>query len=118
MSVNAEVFLIIGLDVEPYLMDKFKDWKWTKEGEKYTDYRREEQIQFIEDGMNGLYTYFGYIVSNIDEMYGNYHKEIPEMPNDITSKVDNKLIELVNLGILKSDVLRQNLKTILFTHCS
>lgn len=118
MSVNAEVFLIIGLDVEPYLTDKFSDWEWTEEGEKLTYNHVEGQIQFIEDGMNGMYTYFGYIVSNIDEIYGNYYKEIPDITDDINTKVNNKLIELVNLGILKSDVLRQNLKTILFTHCS
>jgi hypothetical protein len=27
MSVNAEVYLIVGLDIEPFLTDKFEDWK-------------------------------------------------------------------------------------------
>lgn len=118
MSVNAEVYLIVGLDVEPYLTEKFDDWKWTEEGEKYTDYCTEGEVQFIEDGMCGTYTYFGYIVSNIDEVYESYKKEIDENADEIIIKIAKKILELVNLGILKEDVLEKDVKPILFTHCS
>ena len=39
MSVNKETFLIIGCDIKSCLSDRFEDWYWTKDGEKYYDYQ-------------------------------------------------------------------------------
>lgn len=118
MSVDAEAYLIVGLNVKPYLTEKFEDWKWTDDGEKFTDYCNEDNVQFIIDGMCGNYTYFGYIIGKIEEMYGNYSKEIDCNYALIPEKVNDNLIYLVHQGILKEEVLHQQLKMILFNHCS
>ena len=33
MSVNRNYYVIAGYDLTEFKTDKFKDWKWTEEGE-------------------------------------------------------------------------------------
>lgn len=54
MSVNCEIFLILGCDVDNYITEKYEEWRWSEEGERYTEYQTEGEMQFIEDGMCGI----------------------------------------------------------------
>lgn len=118
MSTNCEIFLILGCDVDNYITEKYEEWRWSEEGERYTEYQAEEEMQFIEDGMCGMYNYFGYIISNIEDFYGKCTKELS---NDVFNKRDDIIAELkklVDIGVLKEDVLNKELKLILFNHCT
>lgn len=118
MSVYSQIFLIIGCDVKDFVTEKYKEWRDSEEGERYTEYQTEEEMQFIEDGMCGMYNYFGYIISNIEDFYGECTKELS---NDVFNKRDDIIAELrklVDIGVLKEDVLNEEMKLILFNHCT
>lgn len=119
MSVNKEIFLIIGCDIKDYLSDKFKDWYWTKDGEKYHDYKTKGNIQIIDDGMSGIYTYFGYIIANFEDDYGNHCEEIDfKNIDEISVEVESELQELINREIMDKEKCKDlKMKVILFNHC-
>ena len=47
MSVESKYYAIVGYDLTGYETDKFKDWKWTDEGEKYTCNQVKDRIQIF-----------------------------------------------------------------------
>lgn len=116
MSISANVYLILGIDVQPYETDKYDEFMF--DDNEYSGSEVEGEIQFIEDGMNTNYNYFGYIVSDIDNFYGNYVKEIYFTISEKKDSVMNELKKLVDMGILKKEVLNEEPKLILFNHCS
>lgn len=118
MSVNKETFLIIGCDIKDCLTEKFEDWYWSKDGEKYHDYQRKGNIQIIDDGMSGQYTYFGYIVANFEDDYGKHCEEIDfKNIDEMSVEVEIELQKLINRGIVDKEKCKDlKTKVILFDH--
>jgi hypothetical protein len=67
MSIDKNYYAIAGFDLTPYKTDKFDDWKWEDENEKYFCYQRKGNIQLFDDPMSGSHLYLGYILGDGDE---------------------------------------------------
>lgn len=67
MGMEATHYTIIGYDLTGCKTNKFDDWRWTEEGERFFAYQSKGYIQFFDDGN---YLYFGYILSENSE-YGD-----------------------------------------------
>lgn len=117
MSVESSYYAIVGYDLTDCETDKFRAWRWTEEGEMYTCYQRKDKIQFFDDPMNGLHLYFGYILGCGD----CYEMDTAKVDlEDITNKVElvnNELMKLQDLGIIKKDI-SVRCQFIMFEECS
>lgn len=120
MSVSEEVFLIVGCDIKDCVTDKFEDWYWSDEGERYSCNAEKGHIHIIEDGMCGNYTYFGYIAANIKDHYSIVKEEIDIDNFNLRKKeVENGIKYLADIGVLdKNKINDLKIKMILFVHCS
>ena len=120
MSIKEENFLIIGCDIKDCLTDRFFDWCLSDEGDKYECYQKKGHIQIIDDGMCGHYTYIGYILANIEDIYSEVNEEIDINNFDKHKKdVEEHIRKLANACILdKNKIDDLEIKMILFTHCS
>ena len=67
MSINRSYYVIAGFDLTDYKTDKYDDWRWTEDGERYTTYQRKGYLQLFDDPMCGVYLYFGYVLAAGDE---------------------------------------------------
>lgn len=67
MSVNKNYYVIAGYDLTGCTTDKFEDWRWSDEGEKWFCYKRKGKIQMFDDPMCGDYLYLGFILAAGDE---------------------------------------------------
>lgn len=119
MSVSKEVFLIVGCDIKDCLTDRYKDWKWSEEGERYHCFQEEGEIQIIDDGMSGDYTYIGHIIAKIEDDYSNIQKEINvDAYNFYAPYVVNKIQYLANfIGVLDANKIKDlTINMVLFNH--
>lgn len=77
MSTRITNYLIYGFKLDSEFTDEF--WK-SENYDKYDSYsRKENEVRFLTDGMNGEYTYFGFI-KELDsdktvELNLNYNKQ-------------------------------------------
>lgn len=93
MSVESKYYAIVGYDLTGCETDKFKDWKWTDEGEKYTCNQVKDRIQIFYDPMSGMHLYLGYILGCGDQ----YETETTKINlKDINDKVDWCLTNLLS----------------------
>ena len=67
MSINKNYYVIAGFDLTKYKTDKFEDWKWEDENEKYFCYQSKGHIQLFYDPMSDIHLYLGYILGAGDE---------------------------------------------------
>ena len=67
MSIDRDYYLIAGYDLTAYKTDKYDDWCWTNDGERYRAYQKKGYIQFFDDPMGGYYLYFGYVLASGNE---------------------------------------------------
>lgn len=116
MSSTMCFYAIAGYDVTDYKTDKYDDWKWTDEGEKYICNQKKGNIQLF-DAMDGMYLLLGYIL----EYYDSYS---PDLTKIITKEVErqqqyvaHKLKELVDIGIISEDILKENPRYDIITFC-
>lgn len=118
MSVSKETFLIVGCDIKDRLTDKFEDWYWSEEGEKWHCFATEGNLQIIDDGMCGEYIYLGYIIASIEDDYSSFYKEIDSRHlSDYALEVMHGLQELIDFGVLNREECEDiGIKTILFKH--
>lgn len=116
MSVERRYYSIIGYDLTGCETDKFKDWKWTDEGEKYLCNQVKDEIQLFDDPMSGMHLYFGYILACEDE----YEAETVKRDiNDVIDKVElvtNAFVELQGLDVIQQDI-NPKCKFIMFEEC-
>lgn len=114
MGMEATHYTIIGYDLTAYKTDKFDNWKWTEDGEKFCNYQLKGNFQFFDDPTSGNYLYFGFILSENNE-YGDeksayfiedIHQRIPD--------VESKLKELIETGILSDDAHYEKIQFISF----
>lgn len=118
MSVERSYYLINGYDLTGAETDKFDDWKWTSEGEDYTNCQCREKIQLFDDPMSGTHLYLGYILAAGDQ-YGFETVKIDE-EEVIRSRgcVKEQLIKLQELGIITKDPkFKPKLELIMFEEC-
>lgn len=120
MSINKKTFLILGCDIKDCKTDKFEDWYWSEEGEKWQYYISEGNVQIINDGMNGKYMYLGYIIAMIEDDYSNYKKDIDDEYFGMYALKTMQLIKyLCDIEVLDEDKCQKLCtKEILFNHFS
>ena len=104
MSVESKYYAIVGYDLTGCETDKFKDWKWTEEGEKYTCNQVKDRIQIFYDPMSGMHLYLGYILG----CGGQYETETTKINlkdiNDKVGLVFDELVKLQDLGVIKKNL--------------
>ena len=116
MSVESSYYAIVGYDLTGYETDKFDDWKWTDEGEKYTCNQIADEIQFFYDPMNGLHLYFGYILGCGNQYEMDTVKVDLENVTNKVRLVAEELVKLQELDIIKKDI-AEKCQFIMFEEC-
>ena len=104
MSVESKYYAIVGYDLTGYETDKFKDWKWTDEGEKYTCNQVKDRIQIFHDPMSGMHLYLGYILGGGDQYETETTKINLKDINDKVGLVFDELVKLQDLGVIKKNL--------------
>lgn len=118
MSVYRNYYVIAGYDLTGMETDKFDDWKWTDDGEKYRCYQSKGHIQFFDDPMSGSYLYFGYILADGDQYDFSTTKFNVNDVNGVFGNVESELIKLIELGVIsKSPQLKPKYQIIAFEEC-
>ena len=119
MSVDRDYYVIAGYDLTDLDTDKFDDWKWTDEGEKYFCYQRKGYIQLFDDPMCGSYLYFGYVLANCGEYNPETTKFDADAANQVEKDVKSELVKLIDLGVISKDSsLKHEYKVIMFEQCT
>lgn len=116
MSIECNYYSIIGYDLIGCETDKFKNWKWTDEGEKYFCNQVKDEIQFFDDPMSECHLYFGYILACGDQ-YGV--ETVKRDINDVMNKlglVTDAFVKLKELGVIQKDTDRK-CQFIMFEEC-
>lgn len=104
MSIVKNYYVIAGYDLTEFKTDKFKDWKWTDEGEKYTCKQVKDEIQLFDDPMNNSHLYLGYILACGDEYEFETTKiDIGTDINYVSKYVAETLHELQEIGVISKD---------------
>ena len=65
--MNKNYYVIAGYDLTELKTDKFEDWRWTDDGEKWLCNQVKGRIQLFDDPMCGDYLYLGFILAAGDE---------------------------------------------------
>lgn len=119
MSISKNYYTIAGYDLTGWDTDKYEDWKWTDESEKYTCYQRKGQIQLFDDPMSGSYLYFGYVLAEGDEYEFNTTKFDAEIINQVKENVKGELTKLIDLGVISKDPkFKPKYEVIVFEECT
>lgn len=118
MSMESHYYVIAGYDLTGCGTDKFKNWKWTDEGEDYFCSQCKGEIQFFDDPMCGSFLYFGYVLTSGDEY--SFDTEMFEV-SDIEKcfgKVKSELVKLQKMGVItKEPNFNPVFKVIVFEEC-
>lgn len=116
MSVCSKYYVIAGCDLSGEETEKFKNWIYTEEGEKYTDYQRKGNIQFFTDPMNGSHLYFGYILA-AGNMY-DFNTSKIQVSDIIKIRVEimTLLSKMIDDGLIKSTFIPEY-QVIAFEEC-
>lgn len=119
MSINKNYYVIAGYDLTGWDTDKFKDWKWTDEGERYTCYQTKGEIQLFDNPMCGEHLYLGYVLASGDEYEFETAKfNIADIERQIPY-VKNKLFQLQEIGVISKDPhFKPEIKIIAFEECT
>ena len=119
MSISSEFYVIVGYDLTGCETEKYEDWEYTDEGEKYHCNQSKDKIQFFNDPMSGNYLYFGYILAE-GEVY-----EFETTKFDVDDiyqakiKVQEELMKLIISGVIKKDAyLKGKCQVIVFEEIS
>lgn len=114
MSMERNYYVIAGYDLTAYETEKFDDWKWTDEGEKYFLNQTKDNIQLFDDPMSGNYLYLGYILANGDEYDFETTKLDTEAVNNVKESVKNELYKLIELGVIDEEFKSEEYNIIIF----
>lgn len=118
MSMESNYYVIAGYDLTGNKTEKFKDWKWSDEGEDYINNQCKGEIQFFDDPMSGSYLYFGYVLANGDEYSFNTEMFNVSDIEQYSAKVKSELVKLQEMGIITKDPhFKPVLKVIVFEEC-
>ena len=118
MSMESHYYVIAGYDLTGNETDKFKDWKWSDDGEDYICNQCKGEIQFFDDPISNSYLYFGYVLASGDEY--SFDTEMFDV-SDIekcSGKVQSELVKLQELGVITKDpYFKPVFKVIVFEEC-
>ena len=103
MGMNRSTYVIAGYDLTGWDTDKYKDWKWTKEGEEYTCNQSKGKIQLFDDPMNGNYLYLGYILACGNDYNFDTTKFNPALIEHQEKYISMKLDWLKFIGVISKD---------------
>jgi hypothetical protein len=116
--MEKSYYVIAGFDLTGYDTDKFDDWKWTEEGEKYLNNQVGDEIQLFDDPMNGEHLYFGYILASGDEYDFETKSIYVNRIERLQQNVETELEKLKELGVISIDShLKPNYRIIVFEEC-
>lgn len=120
MSVEKNYYVIVGYDLTKYVTPKYEDWRWTPEGEEYTNQHTKGNIQIFDDPMDSSYLYLGYILAEGDEYYFKTAKWNPIMllSDEIKIAVTINLDDLITMGILSPEAYSADYQMIVFEECT
>ena len=122
MSIVKNYYVIAGYDLTGLDTDKFNDWKWTEDGEKYICNQVKEEIQLFYDPINGEHLYLGYILACGDEYEFETTKiDIGTDINYVSKYVSETLHELQEIGVISKDYEHKNrlkYQIIIFEECT
>lgn len=118
MSMEKNYYVIAGYDLTGWKTDKYDDWKWTEEGEKYLYYQSKGNIQLFDDPMSSSHLYLGYVLADGDEYEFNTTKFNVNNINGVFGNVKSELIKLIELGVIDiSPQLKPEYQIITFEEC-
>jgi hypothetical protein len=104
MSVNKNYYVIAGYDLTNLKTDKFEDWRWTDDGEKWLCYQVNGNIQLFDDPMCGDYLYLGFILAAGDEYdFKTTQFDIADI-NNAFGDTALALSLLQNKGVIESNI--------------
>lgn len=103
MSIVSNYYVIAGYDLTDMKTDKFCDWKWTDEGEKYTCNQAKGNIQLFDDPMSGCHLYLGHILASGDSYGYQTSKFKVDDINGIYGDVKAELVKLIEMGLITKD---------------
>ena len=116
--MERSYYVIAGYDLTGNETDKFKDWKWSDEGEDHICNQCKGEIQFFDDPMSNSYLYFGNVLASGDEY--SFDTEMFDV-SDIekcSGKVQSELVKLQELGVITKDpYFKPVFKVIVFEEC-
>lgn len=122
MSIVKNYYVIAGYDLTGLDTDKFNEWKWTEDGEKYTCNQVKEEIQLFYDPMNGEHLYLGYILACGNEYEFETTKiNIGTDINYVSQYASETLHELQEIGVISKDYEhkdRPKYQIIVFEECT
>lgn len=118
MSMESNYYVIAGYDLTGYSTNKYEEWKWTEEGEKYTCNQFNGEIQLFDDPMSDSHLYLGFILASGDEYrFKTTSFEISAIEK-FFGKVKSELIKLREIGVISKDPhLKPEFKIIVFEKC-
>lgn len=103
MSVRSDFYVIVGYDLTSCETERYKEWKYTDEGEKYHCNQFKDKIQFFDDPMSGNYLYFGYILAEGEVYEFETTKFDADDIYQAKIKVQGELLKLIKLGVIQED---------------
>lgn len=119
MSISRDYYVIAGYDLTGWETDKFEDWKWTDEGEKYFCNQTKGRIQLFDDPMNGDYLYFGYVLAKLDMYEAETTKFDIDIVNQVQENVKGELLKLIDIGVISKDPkFKLKYQAIVFEECT
>lgn len=120
MSTNRNYYVIAGCDLTKFRTKKYKDWKWTDEGERLTCNQVKGTIRLFDDPMSSSHLYLGYVLANGDE----YDFETTKINlNEISRQepyIWHELKQLIDAGVVNDAFISKDLKyeIIVFEECT
>lgn len=103
MSMERNYYVIAGYDLTGYDTDKYEDWKWTEEGEKYTCNQFKGETQLFDDPMSGSHLYLGYILASGDEYCFKTTSFEISVIEKFFGNVQSELTKLQDIGVISKD---------------
>ena len=100
MSIDKNYYTIAGFDLTKYRTDKYEDWRWTEDGERFSCYQRKGKVQLFDDPMSGDYLYLGYIFGNGDQYGFNTTKFVAADIITVYPEVCDVLKYLKSVGVV------------------
>lgn len=119
MSVDKNYYVIGGYDLTNYITDKYEDWQWTDEGEKYLCGLKDETVHLINDPMSDEFLYLGHVFAKGDEYYFKTTKlSVGELfCKNTFMQVYKKLEQLIEAGVIDEKAKSEDYGVIIFEQC-
>jgi hypothetical protein len=103
MSINTSYYVIAGYDLTDLETDKYRDWKWTDEGEQFLCNQVNGRVQLFDDPMSDRYLYLGKVLASGDEYYFGTTKFDVVDVQDAFDDVTCALVRLQGVGVITKD---------------